>query len=318
MSKDKILIIDAYYMMHRSNVLWKPIKHEICIDKYHKDSHMNEIHCSCGSPWDEVKDKCYGEMYSLVFSFFRSLRAVIEQFKPNKCFFVLDGNPKFRYEIFPEYKANRFVKTGSAEYIPSKEDIIKIEKREQFNLEKEIIINLIKLLPITTCIAYDYEADDLVGTLCELMKDEELIVFTNDSDYIQLLQRGYESIKIYSPIKKDFMEAPIYHYVGWKTLAGDKTDNIPKILTPKKALDTINNPSKLQAFLNASQENAFLFKRNRSLIEFKHVPDEEINIFDGQSGFESLKSSFKDMKFESMLTEKYWNNFVNTFNCISL
>src|SRR5690606_32461613 len=113
---------------------------------------------------------------------------------------------------------------------------------DQFSEQSRIVIDLIKKLPITSIRAANYECDDLIASLCDDMKDEELTVLSNDSDFIQLLQRGYSNINIYNPIKKEFMVAPEYHYVGWKCLSGDSSDNIPKLLTPKKALKTISNP----------------------------------------------------------------------------
>ena len=44
---------------------------------------------------------------AVIFMFFRSLRALIEQFKPDECYFVLEGMPQRNIEVLGEYKANR-------------------------------------------------------------------------------------------------------------------------------------------------------------------------------------------------------------------
>ena len=45
--------------------------------------------------------------HSTIFSFFRSLRPLVEKFKPDQVYFVLEGYPKQRMALLPEYKANR-------------------------------------------------------------------------------------------------------------------------------------------------------------------------------------------------------------------
>jgi 5'-3' exonuclease len=155
--------------------------------------------------------------------------------------------------------------------------------------------------PITVTRASNYEADDLIGTLCENMRDEDLTVLSNDSDYIQLLQRGYPHCQIYNPIKKVFMEAPAYPYVAWKSLNGDKSDNIPAVLKPKKALDTVNSAN---------------FSVNRQLIEFRSVPVDEIILHEGIRDFDIVKKEFERMDFQSIINEKSWAKYTKTFDCL--
>lgn len=238
------------------------------------------------------------------FNFFRNLRPLIEDFAPDKCFFVLEGHPQFRYDLFADYKANRIVKQAS-----------KQESNDRFLRTKDLIVPLMQHLPITTCRAADYEADDVIATLCDNMKDEDLTVLSNDSDYIQLLQRGYSQIRIYNPIKKVDMEAPPYPYVAWKCLNGDKSDNIPSCLKPKKALDAVTNPELFKNFMEV-EENRANFNVNRQLIEFRSVPVEEIDLKEGVRDFDSLKKSFMEMKFESITNDKSWEKFCKTFDCL--
>jgi 5'-3' exonuclease len=170
-------------------------------------------------------------------------------------------------------------------------------------------------LPITTCKAGHYEADDVIATLCENMKAEDLTVLSNDSDYIQLLQRGYPQIRIYNPIKKAFMEAPSYPYVAWKCLNGDKSDNIPALLKPKKALNTVTDPELFNKFMEI-EENRANFSVNRQLIEFRSVPEEEISLREGNRNFSALRNAFAEMKFESIINDKSWEKYCKTFECL--
>src|SRR4051812_11979417 len=50
--------------------------------------------------------------YVIIYNFFKNLRSTIENFNPTKCFFIWEGHPQNRYDLLPEYKANRIVKTA--------------------------------------------------------------------------------------------------------------------------------------------------------------------------------------------------------------
>lgn len=273
---DKVLFIDAHNQMWRACVKFGAVQPDVP---------------------DEV---------IFTFNFFRNLRPLIADFEPAKCFFVLEGHPQFRYDLFADYKANRIIKLAEAK---SK------ESNDRFLRTKDLIVPLLQHLPVTICRAANYEADDVVATLCENMRTEDLTVLSNDSDYIQLLQRGYPQIRIYNPIKKSFMEAPNYPYVAWKCLNGDKSDNIPALLKPKKALDTVNSPELFQKFMDV-EENRANFNVNRQLIEFRPVPVDEISLREGTRNFDALRQAFTEMKFESIVNDQSWNKYCKTFDCL--
>lgn len=269
---DKILIIDAHNAIWRAMVFFGEIT----------------------APKENV----------MAYNFFRNLRSTVEQFQPNKIFMVWEGHPKFRYDLYPEYKANRIVKTGSRQ-----------ESVDIFTKAKSIIKPIIKQLPITSVYAQEYEADDVIATLCEQLKEEEVVVLSSDSDYTQLLQKGYENLKIYNPIKKVFLENPEYPYVIWKSLTGDKSDNIPKILSDYKTQKMLKDPDSFSKFLDL-EENRANFNINMKLIEFASVPDEEINIEDGTGNFDWVKREFISLDFNKIIIS--WEKFKNTFDCITI
>src|SRR5271163_2339264 len=198
---DKVLLIDLHNAIWRANVSFgPPTQHKVLIDEY-----TDVVKCICGSPWNDEDSFCYGEKYNVVFNFFRNLRPLIEQFTPEKCFAVGEGHPQFRYDLYSDYKANRLIKKAS-----------RAEAQGKMMEAKEVILFLMPHLPITVVRAAHYEADDVVATLCENLKSEDLTVISSDTDYIQLLQRNYAQVQIYNPIKKIYMEAPGYPYVAWK------------------------------------------------------------------------------------------------------
>jgi 5'-3' exonuclease len=270
---DNILLIDGHNAMWRANMSW-------------------------GKNTQDQSDLV------MVYNFFRNLRVLVEQFSPNKIFFVMEGRPKHRYNIYSEYKANRIVKTAQ-----------KQEVFDKFHVNKKEILRLLKLLPITVCKAEDYEADDVIATLSENLKDENVIIISNDTDYIQLLQKGLNNLKLYNPIKKTFTQSPDYHYLAWKCLRGDPSDNIPGFMSDAKAEKMVRNPSLLQSWMGV-EENRANFNINKSLIEFSSVPEEEIFMDNGIIDFKTLREEFQKMEFSSLIKENVWTKFCSTFNCI--
>lgn len=247
---------------------------------------------------DNKPDSC-----TTIFNFFRNLRAILEQFNPQKCFLAFEGRNNFRYDLYPDYKANRIIKTGS-----KKQDL-----EDSYFRQKELLVPLLKKLPLNIVQADKYEADDVIATLVENLKNEQIIIISNDSDFVQLLQKGYNNLKIYNPHKKEFAYPPNYSYLTWKCLAGDVSDNIPGLLGSEKAIKYASSPVDLRSFLS-SVENRSLFNLNRQLIELKIIPDEELNIFDYNVDFTGLREALLNMSLTSLVEDKYWNKFVKTFN----
>jgi len=304
---DNILIIDGMNNIHRANTIFGKRSHNRCEGGFTCGHKTLELHCECGGIWDSIDEKCLKDVteeYVLIYNFFRNLRATVEQFSPDKIFFVLEGHPEHRYAIYPQYKANRIIKQAN-----------KQESRDKFNEAVAIIVKLLKNLPITTVRAAKFECDDVIGTLVENLKDESVTIFSNDSDFTQLLQKGYSNLKLYNPIKKEYVVAPEYPYLYWKALNGDASDNISKLLTPAKALKAINNPEILSKFMEL-EENRANFNINKELIEIKMVPDEDLIVEDGIANWEDLKTSFNSMRFNSITNDKSWNKYKETFDCV--
>lgn len=274
---DKILLIDGLNFIYRSSVSF-----------FATNTNSNKENSS--------------QEDLIVFNFFRSLRKIIEDLSPDKIFFCLEGKPKFRYDLFPDYKANRkIIKTASQE-----------NNKEKVFLAKSKILSLLKFLPLTLVKAEEYECDDVISTLVDNLKDEDITIISNDSDYLQILQKGYSKVKIFNPFKSVYMTAPAYHYVAWKSLAGDKSDNIPGLVGKKTAEKLLTAPDKLEKFLSI-EENRSLFSINKKLIEFAKIPEDKLLFEEGFANFDRLKEEFILLKFESIINDKSWNKFINTF-----
>jgi 5'-3' exonuclease len=239
---------------------------------------------------------------SVVYIFFRSLRALFEQFSPHQCFFALEGRPQFRYDLFPEYKSNRIIKQGSSRV-----------RDDSFERQKSTILEILQYLPISRVRAAKYEADDAIYTLVNNLRNEDLTIVSSDSDFIQLLQEFHkDKVSLYHPIKKCYLSAPEYSYLVWKSIAGDVSDNIPAI-DKKSAIKIASSPSALKEFLS-SEENRANFSLNRDLITMRLVPPEELDIMPGALNVPKLKEKFEELQFSSFFKGDYWERFVSTFS----
>lgn len=287
---DKILIIDGLNFIFRATITF--------------GSNISENQTE-----DQRQQQLDKEKYNIVYNFFRNLKPIVEKFEPNKIFFVLEGHPAFRYALYPEYKANRIIKYASkSEY-----------EQNKFKENKDLIIKLLKYLPVTIVKSENYECDDTIATLVENLKDEDITVITNDSDFVQLLQKGYKNLKIYNSIKKEFMLDNGIHCILFKSLAGDKSDNISGLVSKAKAEKLCKDIDALNKFMEI-EENRAKLALNKELIEFKNVPCEEIVFTNGLADYSMLEASFKSLGFNSMFDNSgnYWNKFVDVFKKVKL
>jgi 5'-3' exonuclease len=239
--------------------------------------------------------------FTVVYAFFRNLRAIIEQFSPSKVFLALEGKNNFRYALSPDYKSNRIIKRGSM--IP----------RESFDAQRDLIEPLCTLLPLTLIKANGYEADDAISSLAFNLADESLTIVSTDKDFTQLLQKDLPFLRVYNPTKKEFVEAPDYHFITYLSLAGDASDNISGIVSDAEAKRIAQDPDALIDFLSV-EENRAHFNANRELIEFARIDDSQIEFTQGSSSYEALKGEFTRMEFSSILEPKYWDKFTRTFD----
>ena len=240
--------------------------------------------------------------FHVVYNFFRGLRPLVEIFQPDKVYFVLEGDPKFRKTITEgTYKNNR------------------PKQNRSFYEQKANIISLIKnCFPFSVIKHPDLECDDVIATFAALhaRKNHDVTIVSSDSDFIQLLNAFEDNLKIYNPVKKSFIEKPEYDYVTWKALRGDPTDNIPGIpgIGDKTATKLCSDPSLLRETLKNEEKKQIFFK-NVNLIRLVDFSSSlsEAEVFIGKKDFDQLRYAFEEMSFDSMLKEKTWEKYCKTF-----
>lgn len=258
--------------------------------------------------------------HAVSYNFFRNLRALIEITGPTRVMFVLEGTPRDRLAEHPEYKANR---VEVIDILDSK-SVKRAEELKAFFKQCEEVVSLMKrAMPIVIVRHAHYECDDVIYTLCKRsaasLSTEEVVVASNDTDFIQLLNE-FPTLKLWNPHDKAYVDHPGYDYVTWKALRGDPTDNIPNLpgvgnVTAEKAMGN------LEAFneIVSRPGNRELFERNMRLIKLKEIPADELGLLEvseTKRDWLEVISDFKEWGFKSIFKDKTWEKFKSTFDVL--
>jgi DNA polymerase-1 len=252
--------------------------------------------------------------YQIVFNFFRTLRSLVDEFKPKKVYFPLDGKPKKRIEAYDEYKANRKVDLQDPEVA---------EYWASFHRQKRIIINSLKEnYPITTVYHPDYECDDIILHLVKnvIPADEQIVIVSSDTDFIQIIN-NHDNVSLYNPVSTEFREKTNYDYVAWKSMVGDKSDNINGIkgIGIKTAQKILLTSGELDSRLK-SDDFRSIYEKNYDLIRLHDLSEEDkcSITFSRSAPLERdvVEKEFMEMNFQSLLKEETLEKYFNTFESI--
>mgnify|MGYP003662659787 CR=1 FL=1 len=241
--------------------------------------------------------------HTITYNFFRSLRKLVDDLRAEKVYFVLEGSPVARLEASPDYK-------GTREY----------ERDENYSNQKhEIISALIENMPITVAKHPNYECDDIIAHIAyKEHPEDEVIIVSTDTDFHQVFSE-HKNISVYNPIKKKFVVPPDYDYVAWKALRGDSADNIKgfKGVGDKTALKLVNDKNLLQEFIDKVPGRSETFAHNLFMIKFHDIIQPEL-IQRSNSNFnvDEILSQFTSFEFNSIIKEKPWKKFVDTFGVL--
>lgn len=241
----------------------------------------------------------------IIYTFFRSLRPLISEINPDKIYLVLEGVPVHRQRLDSEYKANRRLEPGTPKW----------EEMVEFRRQKDVIIKLLSNLPVVLAKHPHLECDDTIASLVDAHANDECVVVSTDTDFIQLLDKP--NVKLFNPVKKEYVPGVSFDYVAWKALRGDKTDNIPPVggMTDKAAEKLLANPKKMSEFL-AEGDNSKSYDRNLDLVRLKSVELDQITLMSPVRDFEALRKNLTALSFYSMVNDTAWNKYIETFESI--
>jgi 5'-3' exonuclease len=204
----KTLLVDASYLLKRS---------------FHgvKNGHTNTGHI--------------GGLYG----FLTKIRKFIKELKVNKVILVWDGENGGidRHRLYHPYKSNRKDKSWYQPIELTQEEINRETEKEQSILwQRKRVQMYCEELFIRQIEVQEIEADDIIAEYCKRNhKKEEIILYTNDQDFLQLLELD---ISIYLDSVGELIEAGNFfmyfkffykNALTMKILYGDDADVIPGV-----------------------------------------------------------------------------------------
>ena len=252
-------------------------------------------------------------LYGLV----NMLNKIIKEENPEYMIVAFDKGKTFRHDKYKEYKDGRSATPD--------------ELKMQFKVAKE----LVPLMGIKCFEIDNYEADDIIGTYCNLIeKDDNFIgtIVSSDKDLLQLIsdqidvkllkQKDY--IRMDKKVFKETYGLEPINMIDLKGLMGDPSDNIPgvkgvgektalKLLQEYKTIENVyenidNIKGTLHNKLIDDKSSAFMSKDIATI--YKEVPVsyslEDLK-YDGPN-IDKLKEMYSKLEFYSFLKNEDFSN----------
>lgn len=174
-----------------------------------------------------------GEHVGGYYGFINTLKSIVKTVSPTRVIIVFDGKggSQKRKKIYANYKQGRAIKN-------------KLNRVLEFDIDEEqklLKIQFIRLLEYLDCLpvtimSYDYiEADDVIAFITRECLHEEVVIYSNDKDYFQLIN---DNVSVYFPAKtklytkQDIIEEYNIlpeNFIWHKVIIGDKSDNVKGI-----------------------------------------------------------------------------------------
>ncbi len=244
-------------------------------------------------------------------AFTNMLRKLFNEQKPDDVIAIFDSKvPSFRGEIFKEYKATR--------------------RPMPANMPVQIpyVKKIIEAMGIPVIEQEGFEADDVIGTLVERMKEQdvELFLVTGDKDMMQFVSGNvfvFDSMKGLilgeQEVTEKFGVKPS-HIPDFLALCGDVSDNIPGVLgigekTARELVSTLGTIEQIyenidkvgrevvRAKLEANKDNAFMSKKLATIrldVPLQR-PFEELTLKEQDT--ETLRRLYRELEFTSLYRE---------------
>ena len=168
----------------------------------------------------------------------KSIGFQIREFNPTRVVVTFDGKDgsKKRKTIHEGYKANR---SKNRFRVNRQYQGMMTEEEERLSMKQQFIWlnDVLDYLPVQTMIYDGVEADDVIGYLTTkvLKEDEEVVIVSTDKDFLQLVS---DRVTVFSPTKKKVYDRQAVkdefgiwpqNILLYRTLDGDKSDNIPGV-----------------------------------------------------------------------------------------
>ena len=180
-----------------------------------------------------------------LYGFINMMNKIIKEENPNYILVAFDKGKTFRHDKYESYKAGR-------QAMPD-------ELVEQFPKAKEVL----DCMGIKHFEIYNYEADDIIGTLAKrvdeedefiatiISSDKDLLQLISDEVTVKLLKQSDHIMMDKEEFKKTYQTDPI-KMIDLKALMGDPSDHIPGVkgIGEKTAIQLISKYGSLDGVYN--------------------------------------------------------------------
>ncbi|MGV9584790.1 5'-3' exonuclease [Nocardia farcinica] len=208
-----------------------------------------------------------GRSVNAVRGFTDMVASLITRFGPGRLVVALDldWRPAFRVELVPSYKTHRLDPSGdpTAELVP-----------DRLTPQVDMILDVLAAAGIATGGAAGLEADDVLGTLADRERDDDVVVVSGDRDLLQLVRddpappvrvfyagRGLAKAELFGPAEVSAkygvpLENAGPAYADMATLRGDASDGLPGVpgIGDKSAATLISRFGSLEALCAAVED----------------------------------------------------------------
>ncbi len=167
--------------------------------------------------------------------FLKGLGWYIRLHKPTRVIIVFDGegNSNTKKMIDSDYKSNR----SNLKLVKKHLFETKTEELTSINNQLDHLVTYLSLLPVTLISIDKVEADDVIAFISSNFKliSSNITIVSADNDFYQLID---DKITVFNPLlKKHFYKTQVKekyniypeNYLLYKTLIGDKGDNVSKV-----------------------------------------------------------------------------------------
>lgn len=266
-----------------------------------------------------------GQIVNAIFGVVKFMKSLVEMSPDDRIIIASESGSNFREALFAEYKWTR--------------------DRMPDNLRSQIgpIFDFFNLSGIPVLVREWYEADDIIGSVCEQWKNKDMIwkisqhfsecefvIVSSDKDLCQFVQDGkvriFDAMKQKNLRKSDVIEkfgVPPEQVVDYLSIVWDSSDNIPGIagFGPKKAVDLLKKydtlqgiydnmselTEKMQEILKDQRENAFLSQKLASIVIDLDLSVEDMQWWEISHIFHSIAviDFLKKYEFKSLIPAEY-------------
>jgi DNA polymerase-1 len=171
------------------------------------------------------------------------------------------------------------------------------EEDEQVSLRRQLssLANILGVLPVTTMIYDNIEADDVIGYLAkQVIKEDEgegALILSSDKDFLQLVS---DNIHVWNPLKKQKIDKDklkeLYgvhaeNFIWYRVMDGDKSDNIDGVKgcglkTLLKRLPVLETDARLTVdeLMRLAEEQRGEYKVFQTILDSKKIIERNFQI----------------------------------------